>query len=118
MRILAGIFFSLLFFQFGIAQEQTEVDTTQQQQNQAQGEQSVIDLTQLGKTYTISARMELPQVKMFDRRIKPNFKDVTANKSFENELSPQVEQIQFEPITSGKVKPIKNVDRLLKKKRF
>ena len=78
----------------------------------------VIDLTKLGKTYKISARVELPQVKMFSRRLKPNLKEVTAEKSFASELSTQAEEIQFKPITSGKVMPIPDIEALLKKKRF
>ena len=87
-------------------------------QQQSGQQPTVIDLTQMGKTYTISARMELPQVRMFDKRLNPDFKQLTAEKSFANELSPQVEEIMYEPITSGKVKPIDNIEDLLKKKRF
>lgn len=78
----------------------------------------VIDLTKLGKTYKISARVELPQVKMFSRRLKPDLKEVSADKSFASELSAQAEEIQFKPITSGKVMPIPDIEALLKKKRF
>ncbi len=112
MKYLIIIVFSLmLLIQSGVAQEEP-------QPSQQQEQPRVIDLTKLGKTYKISARMELPQVRMFDRRIKPDFKEVTADKSFENELSTQVEQFNYEPITSGKVQPIKNIDALLNKKRF
>ena len=104
---LIGIFIILLFCGMLFSQDQG-----------GQQDRTVIDLTQLGKTYTISARMELPQVRMFDKRINPNFKQVTAEKSFENELSPEAEQVRYEPITSGKVNQIKNIEVLLKKKRF
>lgn len=77
---------------------------------------TVIDLT--AKTYNFSARMELPQVKIIERRTPPNFKQVAAEKSFINELKSGSEQIQFEPITSGKVKPVADIEKLLKKKRF
>src|SRR4030042_3560180 len=87
-------------------------------QQQPTEQPTVIDLTQLGKTYTISARMELPQVRMFDKRLNPDFKQLSAEKSFASELSPQSEEIKYEPITSGKVKPIDNIEDLLKKKRF
>ena len=90
----------------------------QQQQGQNQNQSNVIDLTQLGKTYTISARMELPQVKIFDQRIVPDFKAVTAEKSFESELKSEAEVINYEPITSGKVEQIKNINELINKKRF
>ena len=91
--------------------------TFSQEPGQEEG-QIVIDLTKLGKTYTISARMELPQIRMFDRRITPDFKEVAAEKSFINELSPQAEEIKYEPITSGRVEPIKNIEALLNKKRL
>jgi hypothetical protein len=106
-KILFLFLACILLVQFGFSQEQSD-----------QKSPTVIDLTKLGKTYTISARMELPQVRMFDRRIAPNFKQVTAEKSFSSELSPQSEQIQYEPITSGQVKQIDNIDALLRKKRF
>ncbi len=85
-------------------------------QGQNQQQPAVIDLTE--RAITISARMELPQVKMFSRRLKPDFKEITMEKSFVNELSTQAEEIQFHPITSGKVRPIKNIEALLNKKRF
>ena len=108
MNKILYVFLTCIFLvRFGFSQEQNNQQTPR-----------VIDLTQLGKTYTISARMELPQVRMFDRRITPNFKQVTAEKSFSSELSPQSEQIQYEPITSGQVKQIDNIETLLRKKRF
>ena len=105
-KVLVVFLFCLIWGSMGISQEQAD-------QNQPQ----IIDLTKLGKTYTISARMELPQVRMFDRRITPDFKQVSAEKSFSSELSTQAEEIKYEPITSGRVKPIENIDDLLKKKR-
>jgi len=112
MRLILIILFScLVMWQIGLAQQ---ADTP----NEPQQGSTVIDLTKLGKTYTISARMELPQVRIFDRRITPDFKEVTAEKSFIGELSTRAEQIEFEPITSGRVDPIPNVEALLKKKRF
>lgn len=92
----------------------TTLLSAQQTNNQPQ----VIDLTKLGKTYKISARMELPQVKIFDKRIPPKFKEVNAEKSFANELSINAEKIQFEPRFAGRVKPITNIEELLNKKRF
>ncbi len=101
----------MLFWESVLAQPQTN----NQRQNQGQTP-AVIDLTE--RAITISARMELPRVKMFSRRLKPDFKEITMEKSFVNELSTQAEEIQFRPITSGKVKPIKNLEALLNKKRF
>jgi len=112
MKSLIFIFLVCLLVQSGLTQSQ-EPATPSSGETPA-----VIDLTQLGKTYTISARMELPQVRIFDKRLSPDFKEVRAEKSFANELTPQAEQIQFEPITSGRVEPISNVEALLKKKRF
>lgn len=94
------------------------VQLSSAQEQTPPAEANVIDLTKLGKTYTISARMELPQVRMFDKRLTPDFKQLSAEKSFATELSPQAEEITFEPITSGKVKPVENMEILLKKKRF
>ncbi|HFE63442.1 hypothetical protein B1H10_04575 [candidate division KSB1 bacterium 4484_188] len=111
MRTLIIIVFTIFIVQFAIAQQTSPA-------TQGQAEKNVIDLTKLGKTYTISARMELPQVRIFNKRITPNFKEVNAEKSFANELSVDAEQIKFEPITSGRVKPIPNIEKLLKKKRF
>jgi hypothetical protein len=104
--------FCLMIVQAAFAQGQASRTDSTAQNNR------IIDLTKLGKTYTISARMELPQVKMFDRRITPDFKEVRAEKSFINELASQAEQIQYEPISSGRVAPIDDIDALLKKKRF
>lgn len=98
-----------------------QISYAQQPNNQQpanQNQPTVIDLTQLGKTYTISARMELPQVRMFEKRLNPDFKKLSAEKSFSEELSPQAEGIKYEPITSGKVNAINNIETLLKKKRF
>jgi hypothetical protein len=103
---LGTIVFVLIFWSVVFSQQEPSEQPT------------VIDLTELGKTYTISARMELPQVRMFDKRLNPDFKQLSAEKSFASELSPQSEEIKYEPITSGKVKPIDNIEDLLKKKRF
>jgi hypothetical protein len=111
MKILATILGLVLLTVFPVLSQENQ---NQQDQNQP----TVIDLTKLGKTYTISARMELPQVRMFDRRITPDFKQLSAEKSFSTEMTPQSEQIKYEPITSGKVEPIDNVEALLRKKRF
>lgn len=109
MRFVIAIIFIIFFI--------SQIGFTQQQQTN-QTQPTVIDLTELGKTYTISARMELPQVRMFDRRLTPDFKQVSAEKSFKSELSPEIEVIKYEPITSGKVKQIDNIDELLERKRF
>lgn len=129
MKVLIFIFVvSVWFFLPGFAQQQAtqEEQTEQTAQTEqvaqpgetTQADRKVIDLTKLGKAYKFSGRVELPQVKVIDRRISPEFKDLTAEKSFSNELSPQVEQIRYEPITSGRVKPIENIESLLNKKRF
>jgi hypothetical protein len=107
--------------------QQTDQQNQQNQGTQAQqaeqpqqtaGGKTVIDLTKLGKTYTISARMELPQVRIFEKRVTPDFEEVSADKSFENELAADREEVQYEPITSGRVDRINNMEELLNKKRF
>ena len=111
MKQLFLVIAVFLFSVSALAQSQTSA----QGQNQ-ENPPAVIDLTE--RAITISARMELPQVKMFSRRLKPDFKEITMEKSFVNELSTQAEEIQFRSITSGKVRPIKNLEALLNKKRF
>ena len=112
MKHISTLLLVLLFFTtFVFSQEQPP----NQGQENTSG-QNVIDLT--SRSYSISARMELPQVRIFDKRITPDFKEVTAEKSFANELKIGSENIKFEPITSGKVDPISNIEELLKKKRF
>jgi hypothetical protein len=112
MKQISIILFVLLFFNtFLFSQEESPNQTSE---NPA--EQNVIDLT--SRSYSISARMELPQVRIFDKRITPDFKEVNAEKSFANELKIGSENIKFEPITSGKVEPIPNIEELLKKKRY
>ncbi|GAB4368572.1 MAG: hypothetical protein Kow0042_09810 [Calditrichia bacterium] len=113
--LMCSLLILILGIHLGFAQQE---ETSPPPQAPPQGERTVIDLTQMGKTYQFSARMELPQVRIFEKRITPEFKDVTAEKSFLNELSTRSEQIEFEPITSGRVKPISDINTLLKKKRF
>ena len=117
MKKIKIILIMLVVFVSALSAQQTQPADTNRTTG-AQAGSNVIDLTQLGKTYTISARMELPQVKIFDKRITPDFKAVTAEKSFESELKTDSEVINYEPITSGKVEPIKDIKALLNKKRF
>lgn len=74
----------------------------------------VIDLGEI----RIDARVELPQVQILDKRIEPNFEDVRAEKSFQEELHGPSEQLIFNAITSGKIQPIRDINVLLNKKRF
>ena len=113
MKIISYVLMMCILLSFSLY-SQEEADQPAENQDQP----TVIDLTQMGKTYTFSARMELPQVRMFDKRLNPDFKQLSAEKSFSTELSPQAEGIKYEPITSGKVKQIDNIESLLKKKRF
>lgn len=66
----------------------------------------------------IDTRVELPQVQILDKRKKSDFDEVKVEKSFRSELSGKNEELQFTPNTSGRIKPIANVEALLKKKRF
>jgi hypothetical protein len=86
----------------------------QQQQGTSQQQDQVLDLGEI----KIDARVELPQVQILDKRLEPDFEDIKTEKSFQSELSSASELLKFTAITSGKVKPIKNINELLNKKRF
>ncbi len=66
----------------------------------------------------LDVRIELPQVQILDKRLAPKFEEVKAEKRFDTEINSKSEYLKFEPITSMKVKPIKNIEALLNKKRF
>ena len=85
-----------------------------QQGNQQQAGGKVVNIGPI----KLDVRIELPQVQILDKRISPDFEDVKAEKRFENEIVDRREYVKFKPITSMKVKPIKNVQALLNKKRF
>jgi len=84
------------------------------QAQQGQGNDKVIEI----EAQILDARVELPQVQILDKRKKSNFDEVKVEKSFKSELSGKTEELKFTPNTSGKIKPIKNIDVLLNKKRF
>lgn len=84
------------------------------QQRAVPQQDQIIDLGEI----KIDARVELPQVQILDKRIEPNFEDVRAEKSFQDELHNPSEEIKFNAITSGKVQPISDISALLQKKRF
>lgn len=96
----------IISFKISAQENQGAQSTTQQGQ--------VLDLGEI----RIDARVELPQVQIFDRRITPAFDDVRAEKSFKEELSAKAEAISFEAITSGKIEKINNINSLLNKNRF
>ena len=103
-NILKIVVFSITLINIGFAQ----------QGNQQQAGGKVINIGPI----KLDVRVELPQVQIMDRRIPPDFEDVKAEKRFENEIVDHREYVKFKPITSMKVKPIKNVQALLNKKRF
>ena len=82
----------------------------QQQSNDVQ----VIDI----EAQILDSRVELPQVQVLDKRKKIKFDEVKVERSFRAELSGKTEEFQFTPKTSDKIKPIKNIEELLNKKRF
>jgi len=84
------------------------------QQSATQQREQVLDLGEI----KIDARVELPQVQILNKRLQPDFEDIKAEKSFQAELSGASEQMKFTAITSGKVRPIKDINALLNKKRF
>lgn len=84
------------------------------QGNQDQTSGGVIEI----EAQILDSRVELPQVQILDKRKKSDFDEVKVEKSFVSELSGKNEELKFEPITSGKIKSIKNIDVLLSKNRF
>lgn len=82
----------------------------QQERNDVQ----IIDI----EAQILDSRVELPQVQVLDKRKKAKFEEVKVEKSFRAELSGETEELQFKPKTSDKIKPIKNINELLNKKRF
>jgi len=86
-------------------------------QNTPQGQEQQPRVVEIGEI-RIEARMELPQVQIIDKRIKPDFEAVRVEKSFALELSGTLEQIQITPLGSRRIKSIKNLEELLNKKRF
>lgn len=111
--LFAGISFLGAQQPQGRQQPQQEGQRRQQTQQASAGEQ-VIQI----EAQVIDTRAELPQVQILDKRKKSDFQEVTVDKSFETELSGKTEELKFTPLTSGKIKPIKNIDLLLNKNRF
>ncbi len=100
----------LIFLAFSV----TFVSIAFAQQGNQQAGNKVVNIGPI----KLDVRIELPQVQILDKRIAPDFKDVKAEKRFESEINNKSEYIKFKPITSMRVKPIKNVEALLNKKRF
>ena len=85
-----------------------------QEQEREVNEDQVIQI----EAQILDTRAELPQVQILDKRKVSEFDEVKVEKSFKSELSGKSEEIEFKPITSGKIKPIRNMEELLNKKRF
>ncbi len=86
----------------------------QQEQEREVNEDQVIQI----EAQILDTRAELPQVQILDKRKVSEFDEVKVEKSFKSELSGKSEEIEFKPITSGRIKPIRNIEELLNKKRF
>ncbi len=86
----------------------------EQEQERVVNEDQVIQI----EAQILDTRAELPQVQILDKRKVSEFDEVKVEKSFKSELSGKSEEIEFKPITSGKIKPIRNMEELLNKKRF
>ncbi len=84
------------------------------QQGNQQGGGNVVNLGEI----KLNIRAELPNVQIVDKRVSPDFENVKAEKQFDSEINGKNEYLKFEPLTSMKVRPIKNVQALLNKKRF
>lgn len=102
----------LLFFMLTIT---ILLNNIYSQNTAQQGQPGVVEIERAIK---IEARIELPQVQIIDKRITPEFEEIRVEKNFNLELSGKMESISFEPVTSGRVLPITNMDKLLSKKRF
>lgn len=118
-----NLFVVLLTLLFGGASFLCAQQPQGQQPQQGQPRQQTPQPPQAGQVIeleaqVIDARVELPQVQILDRRKKSDFEEVTVDKSFATELSGKTEELKFTPLTSGKIKPIKNIDLLLNKSRF
>ncbi len=86
-----------------------------QEQEQKQGNKGgVIEI----EAQRLDVRMELPQVQILDKRKSSQFNEVKVEKSFQSELSGKTEELKFKPNTTKKVSQIKNIEELLKKRRF
>ncbi|NIT54737.1 MAG: hypothetical protein GWN00_00375 [Aliifodinibius sp.] len=112
MPKLSKILFYLLLL--GISSVLAQEGEAEDDNNQQQRAQKVIEL----EAQILDARAELPQVQILDTRKSPDFEEVKVEKSFRAELSGKTEELKYTPITSNKIKQIKNIDALLNKKRF
>lgn len=84
--------------------------------NQGSGtNQEVIDLTR--EAIRIERRIEMPRVRIFDRRIPPKFDELTMKRSFMPEIMGKNEELKVLVNKKLTVKPVKNVTRILEKKR-
>lgn len=83
-------------------------------QDQGQQQGGVIQI----EAQVLDSRLELPQVQILDKRKKAEFDEVKVKKDFKSELSGKNEELKFKPVTSGRIKPVKNIQALLAKKRF
>ncbi len=88
-----------------------------QQQGQGQNNAQTDEVIQI-EAQILDSRAELPQVQILDKRKVSDFDEVKVEKSFRSELSGETEELDFKPVTSGKIKPIKNIKELVNKKRF
>jgi hypothetical protein len=113
-RKLLYLLFWLIFGVYTATFAQEPAQPAQPQDSGNQQQVQVIDI----EAQILDARVELPQVQILDKRKKSNFDEVNVEKSFSSELSGKTEKLEFTPNTSGKIRPIKNVDGLLNKKRF
>jgi hypothetical protein len=107
-KIINLLLLLVLFCSLSLSAQDTPQQSAGQQRDQ------VLELGEI----KIDARVELPQVQILNKRLQPDFEDIKAEKSFQAELSGASEQMKFTAITSGKVRPIKDIDALLNKKRF
>jgi len=108
MRITSVLYLAILLISV------SSIAVFSQEQEKKQGDQGVIEI----EAQRLDVRMELPQVQILDKRKSSQFKEVKVEKSFQSELSGKTEELKFKPNTTKKVSQIKNIDALLKKRRF
>jgi hypothetical protein len=119
MKKLLFILGIVVHWSISVQAQDVQQNNQQQAQSQQQvtGEQGgqVLDLTL--EAIRIEKRIEMPRVRIFDKRIPPKFDEISMERSFLNELIGKNEEIRVLVSKKMKVKPIENAQKILQKKR-
>lgn len=92
-----------------------DVNQNQQAVETQANQKEVLDLTR--EAIRIERRIEMPRVRIFNKRIPPKFDEVAMDRSFLNEIIGKNEEVKLFTEKKIAVKPIKNVKKILNKKR-